>query len=88
MAPPGEYVTEKHFCHSNANFQKRIGVMPLLTRPALGRRLNLVSEMVVLSVVRGMPKKIRELIAPRYRPERHYMRGAGPACAARAAGRL
>lgn len=26
---------------------------------------------------------IREFIAPTYRPERHYMRGPGPACARR-----
>ncbi len=26
---------------------------------------------------------IREFVAPTYRPERHYMRGPGPACAAR-----
>ncbi|MFC0244586.1 hypothetical protein ACFOLL_08815 [Falsochrobactrum ovis] len=26
---------------------------------------------------------IREFLAPSYRPERHYMRGPGPACAAR-----
>jgi hypothetical protein len=25
----------------------------------------------------------RELIAPSYQPERHYMRGPGPACARR-----
>ncbi len=25
----------------------------------------------------------REFVAPRYRPERHYMRGPGPACARR-----
>lgn len=24
---------------------------------------------------------VREFIAPSYRPERHYMRGPGPACA-------
>jgi len=24
---------------------------------------------------------IREFVAPTYRPERHYMRGPGPACA-------
>ena len=30
---------------------------------------------------------VREFIAPSYRPERHYMRGPGPACARlRAAG--
>ncbi|MEO9613685.1 MAG: hypothetical protein ABJG86_16530 [Nitratireductor sp.] len=26
---------------------------------------------------------IREFLAPRYRPEQHYMRGPGPACARR-----
>lgn len=29
---------------------------------------------------------IREFIAPSYRPERHYMRGPGPACARRRGG--
>lgn len=24
---------------------------------------------------------VREFVAPTYRPERHYMRGPGPACA-------
>ena len=28
---------------------------------------------------------IREFIVPSYHPERHYMRGPGPACARRAA---
>ncbi|MEI5681670.1 MULTISPECIES: hypothetical protein [unclassified Mesorhizobium] len=28
---------------------------------------------------------LREFVAPTYRPERHYMRGPGPACARRAA---
>lgn len=26
---------------------------------------------------------MREFVAPSYRPERHYMRGPGPACAKR-----
>jgi hypothetical protein len=26
---------------------------------------------------------VREFVAPTYRPERHYMRGPGPACAKR-----
>jgi len=29
-------------------------------------------------------RQIRELVAPSYRPEKHYMRGPGPACARRA----
>lgn len=28
---------------------------------------------------------VREFVAPTYQPERHYMRGPGPACARRAA---
>lgn len=28
-------------------------------------------------------RSIREFVAPSYRPERHYMRGPGPACARR-----
>lgn len=29
---------------------------------------------------------LREFVAPTYRPERHYMRGPGPACARRQLG--
>lgn len=29
-------------------------------------------------------RAVREFVAPTYRPERHYMRGPGPACARRA----
>ena len=29
---------------------------------------------------------LREFVAPTYRPERHYMRGPGPACARRKVG--
>lgn len=32
---------------------------------------------------RQIIKLFREFLAPSYRPERHYMRGPGPACAAR-----
>lgn len=28
-------------------------------------------------------RAVREFVAPSYRPERHYMRGPGPACARR-----
>ncbi len=31
----------------------------------------------------GYAAAIREFVAPTYRPERHYMRGPGPACARR-----
>lgn len=31
---------------------------------------------------------MREFVAPTYQPERHYMRGPGPACARRAASTL
>ena len=34
--------------------------------------------------LRSMMTAFREWAANRYRPEKHYMRGPGPACAARA----
>jgi hypothetical protein len=34
-------------------------------------------------IVLLFPSAARRLLAPRYRPERHYMRGSGPACSAR-----
>jgi hypothetical protein len=38
------------------------------------------------SIIKAIPRSVRSLfLAPRYRPERHYMRGYGPACAARQA---
>lgn len=37
------------------------------------------------NIIQVIPRSVRTLLAPRYRPERHYMRGYGPACAARAA---
>jgi len=36
-------------------------------------------------IVQAIPARFRRFIQPRYRPERHYMRGQGPACAAREA---
>ena len=33
--------------------------------------------------ISGLVVALREFIAPTYRPERHYMRGPGPACARR-----
>jgi hypothetical protein len=42
--------------------------------------------MAFISIIRDFPKKVhRRIVAPRYRPEKHYMRGFGPACAARQA---
>jgi len=35
-------------------------------------------------IVQALPKSVQLFIKPRYRPERYYMRGYGPACAARA----
>ncbi len=39
--------------------------------------------MSILIQLRHSATVIREFLAPSYRPERHYMRGPGPACAAR-----
>jgi hypothetical protein len=35
------------------------------------------------AIVHFLPAGVRRLLKPRYRPERYYMRGFGPACAAR-----
>ncbi len=41
--------------------------------------------MAFFSIVQEIPKRLRRLVAARYRPEKHYMRGYGPASAARRA---
>lgn len=42
--------------------------------------------MIIWSHIAQAAQSIREFIAPSYRPEQHYMRGPGPACARRAFG--
>jgi len=39
--------------------------------------------MGLVKLLVGCVKAIREFFGPRYHPERHYMRGPGPACARR-----
>jgi hypothetical protein len=39
--------------------------------------------MELQALVAQLVSAVREFIAPRYRPEFHYMRGPGPACARR-----
>ncbi|MGB3830804.1 MAG: hypothetical protein WA975_02950 [Mesorhizobium sp.] len=39
--------------------------------------------MRILAQITGLIAALREFVAPTYRPERHYMRGPGPACARR-----
>lgn len=39
--------------------------------------------MSVITMLLRYACAMREFIAPSYRPERHYMRGPGPACAKR-----
>ena len=39
--------------------------------------------MTILSQIAHFAYAVREFVAPTYRPERHYMRGPGPACARR-----
>ncbi|WP_164742955.1 hypothetical protein [Mesorhizobium sp. Z1-4] len=39
--------------------------------------------MSVISIMARYACAMREFVAPSYRPERHYMRGPGPACAKR-----
>jgi hypothetical protein len=38
----------------------------------------------IASIIPAFGQGLRDCVAPRYRPEKHYMRGPGPACAARA----
>ncbi len=40
--------------------------------------------MLILQNIGHYAVAIREFVVPSYRPERHYMRGPGPACARRA----
>jgi len=40
--------------------------------------------MTMQALVTCVAVSIREFVAPSYRPELHYMRGFGPACARRA----
>jgi hypothetical protein len=40
--------------------------------------------MEVWPLIRQLISALRDFLAPRYRPERHYMRGPGPAYARRA----
>ncbi|MBZ0162612.1 MAG: hypothetical protein K8H74_07855 [Notoacmeibacter sp.] len=39
--------------------------------------------MTLIAALRSYGKALREFMLPTYRPERHYMRGPGPACAKR-----
>ncbi|WP_312798500.1 hypothetical protein [Tianweitania sp.] len=39
--------------------------------------------MNILTLLTRTITRLREFVAPSYRPERHYMRGPGPACARR-----
>ncbi len=42
--------------------------------------------MTIAARIFSIALAVREFIAPTYRPERHYMRGPGPACARTRAG--
>ena len=39
--------------------------------------------MALFQIIHQIPRRLRCFVAPPYRPEKHYMRGFGPACAAR-----
>lgn len=60
-----------------------------MRRPSTGRREASVARIEMFRrIFEALPGRVRSLMAPRYRPERHYMRGHGPACAARRATQL
>jgi hypothetical protein len=52
---------------------------------AIGRdiRGTGTGTMTILNHIAHFAFAFREFVAPTYRPERHYMRGPGPACARR-----
>jgi hypothetical protein len=49
-------------------------------------RLQGLGNMSFWTTISHYAVAIREFVAPSYRPERHYMRGPGPACARRRGG--
>lgn len=49
-----------------------------------GKRLQAL-EAMLSRLIRAIPISVRRMVTPRYRPELHYMRGFGPASAARQA---
>lgn len=55
-------------------------------RPRKGS-VQKTQETMLRRFMHSIPRGVRGLVATRYRPERHYMRGYGPACAARQAAR-
>lgn len=52
----------------------------LFKSPRAGARAE---KLCCMRVLFEAAKAIREFVVPTYRPERHYMRGPGPACARR-----
>lgn len=46
-------------------------------------KAQMESEMTLIAALRSYGKTVREFLLPSYRPECHYMRGPGPACAKR-----
>ncbi|EJM98126.1 hypothetical protein [Phyllobacterium sp. YR531] len=46
------------------------------------------TTMTMIFQLRDTLRIVREFVVPSYRPERHYMRGPGPACAQRSQPRV
>ena len=59
-----------------------------MVRPTFGRdiRGSGIRTMAIWQNLTHYAFVFREFLAPTYRPERHYMRGPGPACARRMGG--
>jgi len=80
-----------HFSHSRLAFQEDINnaftdySLVIANMPAIGRdiRRDRESVMEFWARISRLAVAVREFVAPTYRPERHYMRGPGPACARR-----
>lgn len=63
------------------------GIHPECVQSApIGRDIRTGQGLVVMEFfarIAQLASALREFVAPTYRPERHYMRGPGPACARR-----
>ena len=82
------------FGHASGAFSRKINIA-FTEYSLLAGKLNPLSEcteatgigtMIIWHQLTHYASAFREFIAPTYRPERHYMRGPGPACARRRRG--
>ena len=89
---PGKAANHPNFSHGRRAFQakinnaftdySRVKRYPTRNRKGHPKRTG-TGAMHFWAHITQMAFALREFVAPTYRPERHYMRGPGPACARR-----